>query len=121
MVSTAGLTTRSKQHAMAAWITLIEAEEIGPGDREVFDVNGYYVALFNVDGTYYAFEDACTHDDGPLADGELEGYEIVCPRHGARFDIRTGEALTPPAVTPTHRFETRVQDGAVQIQFDLED
>ncbi|MBN1967183.1 MAG: non-heme iron oxygenase ferredoxin subunit [Anaerolineae bacterium] len=105
---------------MAEWLTLIDAGEIGPGDREVFDVNGYYVALFNVDGTYYAIEDACTHDDGPLAEGELHGHEIECPRHGACFDLRTGEALNPPAVTPAHRFEVRVQDGAVQILFDLE-
>ena len=102
---------------MAEWITVPGAADLGPGDREVYDIEGYWVAIFNVDGSYYAFEDACTHDDGPLADGELYGFEIECPRHGARFDIRTGKALTPPAVKPTRRFDVRLQDGALQLLF----
>lgn len=102
---------------MAEWITVAQAADLGPGDREVLDIEGYWIAVFNVDGRYYAFEDTCTHDDGPLAEGELHGFEIECPRHGARFDIRTGAALTPPAVKPTRRFDTRVQDGAVQVLF----
>ncbi|GAB4570551.1 MAG: hypothetical protein Kow0077_04910 [Anaerolineae bacterium] len=100
---------------MAEWMTVARVEELGPGEREVYDIAGYWVAVFNVDGNYYAFEDACTHDDGPLAEGDLEGFEIICPRHGARFDIRTGEALTPPAITPTRRFQVRVADGNVQL------
>ena len=106
---------------MAAWITLMKANELGPGDREVFEVDGVSIAVFNVGGSYYAVEDICTHDDGPLADGDLEGYEIICPRHGARFDIRTGEALIPPAVVPVRRYEVRVQDGDLQIHFDPEE
>jgi len=72
-------------------------------------------------GKCHAIEDVCTHDDGPLADGDLEGYEIVCPRHGARFDIRTGEVLIPPAVVPVRCYEVRVQDGDLQIHFDPEE
>ncbi|MBN2469245.1 MAG: non-heme iron oxygenase ferredoxin subunit [Anaerolineae bacterium] len=102
---------------MAEWIAVAKAADLGPGDREVYDIEGYWIAVFNVDGSYYAFEDACTHDDGPLAEGELYGFEIECPRHGARFDIRTGAALTPPAVKPTRRFDVRVQDDEVQILF----
>jgi 3-phenylpropionate/trans-cinnamate dioxygenase ferredoxin subunit len=100
---------------MADWITVAKAAELGPGDREVYDIEGYYIAVFNVDGTYYAIEDTCTHDDGPLAEGELDGYEIECPRHGARFDIRSGKALSLPAVTPTQRFEVRVEGDDVQV------
>jgi 3-phenylpropionate/trans-cinnamate dioxygenase ferredoxin subunit len=103
---------------MADWITVARADALGPGDREVYDVGGCWIAVFNVGGHYYAFEDACTHDDGPLAEGEIDGFEIECPRHGARFDVRTGAALTPPAVKPTRRFDTRVEDGALQILFD---
>ncbi len=100
---------------MAEWVSLIETEALGPGDREVFDVGEHYVAVFNVDGTYYAVEDICTHDGGPLADGTLDGYAIECPRHGARFDIRDGRVLAPPAVRPVRHFDTRVQDGQVQL------
>lgn len=103
---------------MAEWFTVAQAEALGPGERDVFDVEGYYIAVFNVGGTYYAIEDACTHDDGPLAEGELRDHEIECPRHGARYDLRTGEALSLPAVTPTKRFDVRVQDGAVQVFID---
>lgn len=106
---------------MAEWITVAQVEELPSGERIVVEIDGFFVAVFNVDDRYYAIEDACTHDDGPLAEGELDGYEIACPRHGARFDIRTGEALSLPAITPTHRFETRVEDGAVQVYFDLEE
>ncbi len=106
---------------MANWITLVKTADLGTGQRDVFDVDGYYVALFNVDGTYYAIEDACTHDGGPLADGELDGFEVECPRHGAKFDVRTGQALALPAVTPTRRYEVRVQSDEVQIYFDAVD
>jgi 3-phenylpropionate/trans-cinnamate dioxygenase ferredoxin subunit len=105
---------------MAEWVVVANAADLGPGARDVFDIEGYYIAVFNVDGSYYAFEDVCTHDDGPLAEGELHGYEIACPRHGARFDIRTGKALTPPAVKATHRYDVRVQGGQVQVLFDEE-
>ena len=106
---------------MAEWITVARTDELGPGQREVYDINGRYIAVFNVDGVYYAIEDACTHDDGPLVEGELDGYAIACPRHGARFDIRTGEALSLPAITPTRRYEVRVSGDEVQLYFDPDD
>lgn len=77
---------------------------------------GIEVAVFHVDGKYYAIEDLCTHDDGPLAEGELEGCQIICPRHGARFDIRTGEALSLPAYRPVESFPVRVDDGRVVLE-----
>ena len=73
------------------------------------EVDGRPIALFNVEGAYYAIDDVCTHDGGPLAEGELRGAEIQCPRHGARFDVRTGKALCLPAFEPvaTHQVELR--------------
>lgn len=103
---------------MGRFITVAKTSDIGPGERDVFDVEGYYIAVFNVGGVYYAIEDICTHDDGPLAEGELDGYEIECPRHGARFDIRTGAALSMPAVTPTKWFPTRTEGDDIQIEID---
>jgi 3-phenylpropionate/trans-cinnamate dioxygenase ferredoxin subunit len=97
------------------FITVAQTADIPPGERKVFDVEGYYIAVFNVGGTYYAIEDVCTHDDGPLADGELDGYEIECPRHGARFDIRTGKVLSMPAVIDVPWFPVRVEGDDIQV------
>lgn len=106
---------------MTRYITVAKTAEIGPGDREIFDIEGYYIAVFNVGGTYYAIEDRCTHDDGPLAEGDLDGFAIVCPRHGARFDIRTGKVLSMPAVVDVPWFPTRVEGDEIQIGFEDDD
>lgn len=103
---------------MTRFVTVAKASEIGPGDREVFDIEAHYIAVFNVDGTYYAIEDVCTHDDGPLADGTLYGFAIECPRHGARFDIRTGAVLSMPAVIPVPRYDVRVEGDEIQLGFE---
>jgi 3-phenylpropionate/trans-cinnamate dioxygenase ferredoxin component len=102
---------------MTEFITVATVDELEPGGEPiVVDINRRWVAVFNVDGTYYAIEDRCTHDDGPLADGDCEGHIVKCPRHGARFDITNGEVLSGPAGTvnvPT--YEVRVQDNAIQV------
>lgn len=97
------------------FVQVIEASEVAPGERIVIEIDGEPVALFNVDGVFYAIGDVCTHDGGPLADGELIGYEVVCPRHGARFDIRSGKALRLPAVASTPWYPVRVSDGWVEV------
>lgn len=97
------------------FIQVIEAEQVPPGERVAFEVDGLPIAVFNVGGEYYAIGDLCTHDDGPLADGELVGHQVICPRHGARFDIRIGKALTLPAVIDTPWYPARVVDGWVEI------
>lgn len=71
--------------------------------------------------TYYAIEDMCTHDGGELASGAVEGDEVVCPRHGARFCIKSGKALTPPAYEDVHSFPVRVENGVVQVRDDRDD
>ena len=103
---------------MTRYVSVAKTAEIGPGDREIFDIEGYYIAVFNVSGKYYAIEDRCTHDDGPLVEGDLDGYEIACPRHGARFDIRTGKVLSMPAVVDVPWFPTRVEGDDIQIGFE---
>jgi len=97
------------------FITVATTAEIPPGACEVFEVEGLYIAVFNVDGTFYAIEDRCTHDDGPLAEGDLDGYTITCPRHGAQFDLRDGRVLAMPAVMPVPLFPVRVERNAIQI------
>jgi 3-phenylpropionate/trans-cinnamate dioxygenase ferredoxin component len=86
------------------------------GDRIVVNVKDHYVAIFRVGENFYAIEDVCTHDDGPLAEGELDGTQIECPRHGARFDITTGKTLTPvTAPRDVRRYEVHFDGDAVQI------
>jgi len=95
---------------------VIDIGEVPDPGKTLVEVEGEMVALFHVGGQWYALDDVCTHDGGPLADGELRDYRIACPRHGAKFDIRTGAALTMPAVRPTRSHEVKVGDGAVWVR-----
>jgi len=97
------------------YVSVAKTAEIPPGAREVFEIDGLYIAVFNVGGKYYAIEDRCTHDDGPLAEGDLDGYEIICPRHGARFDLRDGRVLSMPAVLPVPWYPVRIEGNEIQI------
>ena len=100
---------------MAEFITVATIDEIPPGERMVVELGRHWVAIFNVDGTYYAIEDVCSHDDGPLAEGELTGCIIECPRHGATFDITNGKVLTAPAIVDVPTYAVRVQGDNIQI------
>ena len=103
---------------MSDWVTVARDGEIAPGAFRVADVDGTAIVVFNLDGGYYAIEDVCTHDGGQLTGGHVEGDVIVCPRHGARFCVRTGEALSPPAYEPTATFPVRIENGEVQVRDD---
>lgn len=92
-----------------------QASDIPPGSARRVVIDGCEILLCNVDGSFYAIEDVCTHDGGPLDQGTLEGACVVCPRHGATFDVRTGEALTLPAVMPVLTFPVSVEDGGLFI------
>jgi 3-phenylpropionate/trans-cinnamate dioxygenase ferredoxin component len=102
--------------AMSDWIDVVAENELAPGTWRTIDVDGTDVAVFNLDGAYYAIEDVCTHDGGVLTGGEVDGDVIVCPRHGARFSIRTGEVLAPPAYEDVPTFPVRVEAGIVQVR-----
>jgi 3-phenylpropionate/trans-cinnamate dioxygenase ferredoxin subunit len=103
---------------MAEFVKVTTRSELPPGGKILAEVDGRPIAVFNVDGRFYAIDDVCTHDGGPLAEGELEGAEIRCPRHGARFDVRTGKALCLPAFEPvaTHRVELRGDEVYVALE-----
>lgn len=98
------------------WVTVKAAAEIPPGDYAQIEINGEPVAVFNVAGTFCAVDDVCTHDGGGLAGGAVEGDVVICPRHGARFCLRTGAVLGPPAYEPIRAYATRVADGVVEVQ-----
>ena len=101
---------------MSDWVEVAGVEEIPPGEWMVADVDDVEVAVFNLDGQFYAIENICTHDYSELTGGCVEDGQIVCPRHGARFCIRTGAALTPPAYEPVPTLEVEVSDGRVRVR-----
>ena len=102
---------------MSSTVKVATRAELPPGSRKLVEVHGQPVALFNINGAYHAVDDVCTHDGGPLADGALSDCEIECPRHGARFDIRSGRALCMPAIEPitVHKVELRGDDLYVTL------
>jgi 3-phenylpropionate/trans-cinnamate dioxygenase ferredoxin subunit len=103
---------------MSEWVRVCERSELLPGEYRVVDMDGVVAAVFNLDGELYAIEDVCTHDGGELTGGTLGGHEIECPRHGARFDIRTGAALCAPAYEPTAKFPVKLEGGVVYTRDD---
>lgn len=100
---------------MAEFVPVATVDEVPPGERKLFFLGEEPVALFNVEGSYYCIGDVCTHDGGPLAEGELYGYELECPRHGALFDLRTGAALTFPATSPTPVYRVKVEGDQILV------
>ena len=98
------------------WIDVAPADAVRPGEHRTFDVDDTPVAVFNIDGEHLAIHDVCTHDGETLTGGPVEGAEIICPRHGARFSLRTGEVLSPPAYEPVRTYAVRTQGGRLWIR-----
>jgi 3-phenylpropionate/trans-cinnamate dioxygenase ferredoxin component len=98
-------------------VVVCPVEELPPGAVKIVHAGEISVGVYNANGELYAIEDRCSHDDGPLAEGDWEPDECVaiCPRHGARFDIRTGRPLSLPAYLPVETFPVRVEDGVVKV------
>lgn len=104
--------------ALAGWIRVASRDELLPGEYRVVYDGDTAIAVYNVDGAFYAVEDVCTHDGGELAGGELHGFEVECPRHGARFDLRSGAVTCPPAYEPIASFPVREDGGALWTRDD---
>jgi nitrite reductase/ring-hydroxylating ferredoxin subunit len=98
---------------MNDWIYVGTRSELLPGEFKVVWDGDTAIAVYNIDGDLYAVEDVCTHDGGELAGGPLHGFEVECPRHGARFDLRSGEVTCPPAYEPVARFPVREEHGGI--------
>ena len=99
-----------------AWVQAGNEGDVGAGEAMVVEVGGKRLALCNTGEGLYAIDDQCTHDGGPLDQGKLDGREIECPRHGARFDVTTGRALSLPAVRPVKTYPVRVHAGVVEVE-----
>lgn len=103
---------------MSDWVDVAPVSAFGPGERRIVEVDGAEILVVSLNGEYAAVEDVCTHDGTPLGDGDILGDEIVCPRHGARFCLRTGKALCAPAYEPLATFPVRIEGGVVQVRDD---
>lgn len=103
---------------MASWVSGGRAENLGPGKVRVVIGPRQRLAVCNVDNSYYCIDDVCTHDGASFDSGELDGYEIECPRHGARFDVTTGRATCMPAIVPVKVYPVQVENGEIRIQVD---
>lgn len=102
---------------MSNYVKVAALADLPTGGSKLVEVNRVRVALFNLDGTIYAIEDVCTHDGGPLVEGTIvNGDQVQCPRHGARFDICTGAALCLPAFEPTNVYAVQIRDGEIWIE-----
>jgi 3-phenylpropionate/trans-cinnamate dioxygenase ferredoxin subunit len=101
---------------MARWIDIGAADAVSETQSLSAEVDGFPIIVLRCGQELYAIEDRCTHDGEPLAGAEVENCQVICPRHGARFCLRTGEALTPPAYEPVRTFRVREQDGRVLVE-----
>jgi 3-phenylpropionate/trans-cinnamate dioxygenase ferredoxin subunit len=105
---------------MSDFVRVCKVSDVPDPGKQVFEVDERFVVLFHVAGEFYALDDACTHDGGPLGEGTLDGYVIACPRHGATFDIRTGDVLSMPAVSATIAHQVKVEGGEVFVKLSEE-
>ena len=90
-------------------------DELKNGERLFVEVGDTSLVIFNIAGDFFAIGDVCSHDNGPVGEGELEGFNIICPRHGAEFDVRTGKVMQMPAVVDIPAYPVRVVDGQIQV------
>jgi 3-phenylpropionate/trans-cinnamate dioxygenase ferredoxin subunit len=100
---------------VAEFVKVASMNEISPGQARLVNIKGKEIALFNIEGTFFALENACTHEDGPLAEGEIDGHEVTCPWHSARFDVRTGQVLCAPTYEDVARYNVRVTGTDIEV------
>ena len=103
---------------MSDWVDVRAETALAEGEKIVVDVDGTDIALFKIQGSFYAIEDICSHDGAEIASGLLDGDEIICPRHGARFCIKTGAVKSPPAYEAIKCFPVRIDNNTVQVRDD---
>ena len=101
---------------MAKLVKIAEIKDLSPGQAAAFDLEGQRIALFNVEGTFYAIGDTCPHRSGPLSEGSVAGTIVTCPWHGADFDLKTGAVMRPPARKGVPSYRVVIDGGDVQIE-----
>jgi len=101
---------------MSKLIKVAETKDVAPGSAKVVEAEGRSIALFNVAGTFHAIDNTCSHEGGPLGEGELFGEVVTCPWHNAEFNVTTGEALSPPAYESVRRFPVKIQGNDILVE-----
>ena len=105
---------------MSPVFDICPVEDLPPGEKRLVELEDIEIGVFNCNGQMYAIEDRCSHDDGELVEGELDAEDctIECPRHGSRFDLKTGTPLNLPAYVPIDTFPVRVEGGLIKLEVD---
>ena len=98
------------------FVNVAQSKDIGPSTMKAVDVAGEKVCIINIEGNYYAIGNVCTHMGGPLNEGTLEGFEVQCPWHGSKFDVRSGEPTKPPARQAVSSYEVKIQDNNILVR-----
>ena len=98
------------------FVKVAESKEIGPSSMKAVQVGGEKVCVINMEGNYYAIGNVCTHVGGPLDEGILEGYEVECPWHGSKFDVRSGKVTKPPAVQAVPKYEVKIEGNSILVR-----
>lgn len=101
---------------MSRFIKVASTGDVAPGSAKLVEIGGQRIALFNLDGSYFAIADTCTHRGGPLSEGWVEGEVVTCPWHGARFNVKTGAVMSPPAPQGVLRYAVRVEGNDIEIE-----
>jgi 3-phenylpropionate/trans-cinnamate dioxygenase ferredoxin subunit len=99
----------------AEFVDIAPASELPNGERLFVEIEGKPIVIFNIAGQLFSIGDVCSHDDGPVGEGDIEGYKITCPRHGGEFDLQTGKAVQLPAVVDIPAYPVKVVDGMIQV------
>jgi 3-phenylpropionate/trans-cinnamate dioxygenase ferredoxin subunit len=102
------------------FVSIGKIEDLKPGERMFVEIDELPIVVFNIADQFFAIADICSHDDGPVGDGDLEGFEITCPRHGARFDVRDGKAKSLPAIVDIPAYPTRIINGQIELGLPLD-
>ncbi len=101
--------------SQAEFVEIAPASEVPNGERLFVVLGDKPIVIFNIAGQFFAIGDVCTHDDGPLGDGMVEGFNVVCPRHGGEFDVRNGKAVQMPAVVDIPAYPVQIRDGTIYV------
>ncbi len=101
---------------MAGFVKVASTGDLAPGRGKMVEVSGKKIALFNLEGSFYAIDDTCPHVGGPLSEGEIQGEKVICPWHGSIFNIKTGEVLGPPARTEVASYNVRVEGTDIEVE-----
>ncbi|HZT97872.1 MAG TPA: bifunctional 3-phenylpropionate/cinnamic acid dioxygenase ferredoxin subunit [Chloroflexota bacterium] len=100
------------------WVPVCKTADVSSGDAACIKLDDRFLAIYNVDGEFFASDDSCTHEEASLAEGFLEDHLIECPLHGSQFDVRSGEVLSLPAVRPLRTYPVRLEGDDVLVELD---